>query len=63
MLKLFSQDPQRKYLSFSHGFVGCRAISKNARKLGDFRKPSTVFFPFIFDAEIHGFVRQVFSGK
>jgi len=34
MLKLLRQDPQRKYLGFSHGFIGCRAVSKNARKLG-----------------------------
>jgi len=56
MLKSLSQDSQRKYLGFSHSFARCRAISKNARKLGDFRKPSTVFFLFIFDAEIHSFV-------
>jgi hypothetical protein len=53
MLKLFSQHPQHKYLGFSHGFVERCAISKNPRKLGDFRKPSTVFLLFIFNAEIH----------
>ncbi len=63
MLKLLSQYPQRKYLGFSHGFVGRCAISKNARKSGDFRKPSTVFLLFIFNAEIHRIRATVFQGN
>lgn len=53
MLKLLSQNPQRKYLSFSHGLVGRLTICENPRELRDFRKPSTIFFLLIFDAEIH----------
>lgn len=69
MLKLFGQNPQRKCFGFSHGFVGRVTVGKNARKLRHFRKPSTIFFLFIFDTEIHrlgstyclGILRRLYS--